>query len=56
MAHSGSPKSGSDSFSPDKQKLNGHEGVLCLPDCLTFDLEGLVTATRQEAHRMPRGT
>ncbi|ANC77885.1 hypothetical protein ABE65_014220 [Fictibacillus phosphorivorans] len=54
-AHCGSPKSGSDSFSPDKQKMNGHEGVLCLLDRLPFDLEGLVTATRQEAIRSPHG-
>ncbi len=41
-----SPKCGSGSSSPDKQKLNGYEGALCLFDRLTFDLEGLVTATR----------
>jgi hypothetical protein len=43
----------------------GFEGALCLLDNLTFDLEGLATATRQVrhlkvkrtnvAHRLPRG-
>ncbi|MFG6497230.1 hypothetical protein P8610_17845 [Fictibacillus sp. UD] len=43
----------------------GKEGALCLFDRLTFDLEGLATATRQVrhlkvkrsnvAHRLPRG-
>ncbi|WP_394605796.1 hypothetical protein [Fictibacillus sp. UD] len=43
-------KSGSGSFSPDKQKLDGFEGALCLLSHLTFDLEGLATATRQVRH------
>ncbi|KZE68730.1 hypothetical protein AWM68_00150 [Fictibacillus phosphorivorans] len=61
----GSPKSGSGSFSPDKQKVNGFEGALCLLIHSPFDLEGLATATRQVrhlrvkrtnvAHRLPRG-
>ncbi|MFG6493853.1 hypothetical protein P8610_00705 [Fictibacillus sp. UD] len=43
----------------------GKQGALCLFDRLTFDLEGLATATRQVrhlyvertnvAHRLPRG-
>jgi len=42
-----------------------YEGAICLLDRLTFDLEGLATATRQlrhlrvkrtnVAHRLPRG-
>ncbi|MBH0164442.1 hypothetical protein IHV12_05905 [Fictibacillus sp. 7GRE50] len=46
----GSPKSGSGSLRPDKQKVNGFEGALCLLSHLTFDLEGLATATRQVRH------
>ncbi len=38
------------SFSPDKQKVNGYEGALCLLSHLTFDLEGLATVTRQVRH------
>jgi hypothetical protein len=43
----------------------GYEGAICLLDRLTFDLEGLATATRQLRHfrvkrtnvaqRLPRG-
>ncbi|MFG6496979.1 hypothetical protein P8610_16585 [Fictibacillus sp. UD] len=43
----------------------GNQDALCLVDHLTFDLEGLATATRQVrhlrvkrpnvAHRLPRG-
>ncbi|MDM5315238.1 hypothetical protein QUF49_04475 [Fictibacillus sp. b24] len=61
----GSTKSGSGSFSPDKQKVNGFEGALCLLNHSAFDLEGLATATRQVrhlrvkrpnvAHHLPRG-
>ena len=60
-----SSKSGGGLFSPDKQKMNGFEGALCLLSHLTFDLEGLATATRQMrqlraqsvemAHRTPPG-
>ncbi len=47
----GSLKSGSGSFSPDKQKLNGlGRRTLLITDRLTFDLEGLATATRQLRH------
>jgi hypothetical protein len=45
-----------ESFSHDKQKVNGlRRGTLLFKDRLTFDLEGLATATRQEAHRSPDG-
>ena len=40
---------------PTSKREIGLEGALCLLDRLTFDLEGLVTATRQEAHRTPPG-
>ncbi len=50
VGQAGSPQSGSGSFSPDKQKVNGFEGALCLLSHLTFDLEGLATATRQVRH------
>ncbi len=40
---------------PTSKREMGLEGALCLLDRLPFDLEGLVTATRQEAHRTPRG-
>ncbi|KZE69431.1 hypothetical protein AWM68_03970 [Fictibacillus phosphorivorans] len=65
MGQAGSLKSGSGSFSPDKQKVNGKEGALCLLGRSAFDLEGLATATRQVrhlrvtrtnvAHRLSRG-
>ncbi|MED1864177.1 hypothetical protein P4V41_12000 [Fictibacillus nanhaiensis] len=47
-------KSGSGSFSSDKQKVNGLSSVLCFIDHLTFDLEELATATRQVRHSMAR--
>jgi hypothetical protein len=40
---------------PTSKREMGEDGALCLLDRLPFDLEGLVTATRQEAHRTPRG-
>ncbi len=51
LGQAGSPKSGSGSFSPDKQKVNGlARRTLLMTDHLTFDLEGLATATRQVRH------
>jgi hypothetical protein len=46
----------SESFSNDKQKVNGlRSGTLLFKNRLTFDLEELATATRQEAYRTPHG-
>ncbi len=40
---------------PTSKREMGLKGALCLLYRLPFDLEGLVTATRQEAYRSPRG-